>query len=457
MARLDDAASGLSQPLRRTSKTGAGEEGRTASVSSSRWSSAWVRRSALALVLVGVIMFPGHNAGVASRSCRGSVCPADGLVLWSRELTGSWIAETGISGTVSSQGQAFAAIGSSVGVVGSGLSVDAFDEGTGFPRWAATLSGLPAGADIVSVRAWPGVVTVGVTLPSGDAGSAGTGVAPRDEVVLDAVTGKRIAMFGAAEYGGAVSASIDRTVIVGTTSVTSYRNATGRAIWRDPIGSAGQGWQVDGDELYVTISAGGVIGTAPVTAVRQISLRTGAERLIQPPSGPFAGSLSAAADGVLLFSGTGGLTAYSESTGRLLWPQPRAGAVPEGIDPVQNVLYVDVAGALVGVDLATGRDERGGSVPGPPGTYGVRGGVALGLDPGPAGAAWGYSITKKHVIWTTRSLPWPHYFIDLSGIGGSADPASDTVLLATCAKVGSVVPGGAGLACLRPMLVAIKR
>jgi hypothetical protein len=195
-----------------------------------------------------------------------------------------------------------------------------------------------------------------------------------------------------------------------------------------------------------------------VTAVRQISLRTGAERLIRPPHGPFAGTFSGVADGELLFSGTGGLAGYSTRTGRS-WL--RAGAVYEGADPVQHVIYVDIGSALVGIDPRTGRTERGVRVPGPSGTYGVRAGVALGLDPGAAGAAWGYSITGRHVIWTTRSLPWPHYFVDLSGIGGSADPVNDTVLLATCGRVGTTAPIGAptgsGLTCLRPMLVAIQR
>ncbi len=424
----------------------------------SRWSSAWVRRGALAAILIGVVVFPGHVAGVASRSCRIGECPADGTVRWSRELTGSWIAENGDTGTAYSLGQAYAAVGDNVAVVGFGLSVDAYDADNGFPRWTATLTGLPAGADIVSVRSWPGVVTVGAQLPAANVGSGQGGATRREEIVLNAVTGKRIRTYPAAAYGGAVSASIGRTVIVGNTSVTSYASATGAVLWRDPIGAAAQAWRLDGADLYVTISARGVLGTAPVTAVRQISLRTGAERLIRPPHGPFAGTFSGVAYSELLFSGTGGLAGYSTRTGRS-WL--RAGAVYEGADPVQHVIYVDIGSALVGIDPRTGRTERGARVPGPSGTYGVRDGVALGLDPGAAGAAWGYSITRRHVIWTTRSLPWPHYFVDLSGIGGSADPVNDTVLLATCGRVGTTAPSGAptgsGLTCLRPMLVAIQR
>jgi hypothetical protein len=393
-------------------------------------------------------------------------------VRWSRELTGSWIAEDGAQGTVYGQGQAYAAVDGNVAVVSYGLSVDAYDADTGFPRWTATLAGLPAGSEIVSVRAWPQVVTVGLLVPAASpgtvgasivgtgtvgVGTVGSGTAPREEIVLDAVTGKRIRTYPAAVYGGAVSASIRRTVIVGATSVTSYDNANGRAVWRVPIGAAAQAWRLDGTRLYVTISAHGVLGTAPVTAVRQISVRTGAERLIRPPVGSFAGTFSGAADGDLLFSGAGGLAGYSMLTGRH-WI--RVGAVFAGTDPVQRVIYVDIAGTLVGIDPRTGRNERRAAVPGPTGTYSVRGGVALGLDHGAAGAAWGYSVSRRHVIWTTQALPWPHYFVDLSGIGGSADPASDTVLIATCARAGVAVPADAvtspGLACLRPMLVAIK-
>ena len=227
----------------------------------SRRSLAWARRGALAVILVGVVLFPGHAASVASRSCRGNECPADGAVRWSRELTGSWIAENGAQGTVPGQGQAFVAVDGSVAVVGFGLSVDAYDASSGFPRWTAVLTGLPAGSSIASVRAWSGVVTVGAALPSRGAAPVGTGSAPREEVVLNAVTGKRIRTYPAAAYGGAVSASAQRTVIIGRTAVTSYDNATGEAIWRDSIGTPQQAWRLDGSSLFVTISARGVIGT----------------------------------------------------------------------------------------------------------------------------------------------------------------------------------------------------
>jgi hypothetical protein len=423
--------------------------------------SAPVRRSALGLILVAVVLFPSGTPSHHGKSCHGRSCPpVAGAIIWSKQLTGAWVAENGVQGTVYADGQAFAAVGHRVAAIGFGLTLDAYDAGTGFPRWAANLTGVPAGASIISVRVWPGVVTVGVELPDGTAsGSAG-----REEIVLNAVTGKQLRIFPATWFGGAVNATVRSTVIVGRNSVTSYSNSTGKVLWRRPTGSAPQAWERSGDSLYVTVSATGEVGTAPVTAVRQINLQTGGERFIQPAEGPFDGRLSGAFHGTLLFSASDGLWMYSEKDGRLTGS--RAGAVPEAIDPVQHVLYVDVKGALIGIDPVTGQNERGTVYPGPPGTYGVRGGVALGLDTGAAGSAWGYNLAKKHVIWTTRALPWPHFFVDLSGIGGSADPANNMVLLLTCAKVGRTVRAGAlagvvatggGQACLRPTLVEIRR
>ena len=60
----------------------------------------------------------------------------------------------------------------------------------------------------------------------------------------------------------------------------------------------------------------------------------------------------------------------------------------------------------------------------------------LGLDRGALGKAWGYSVAVKRVLWTSGPLPWPHYFVDPSGIGGSASPSSNGLLLAICAELG---------------------
>jgi hypothetical protein len=52
---------------------------------------------------------------------------------------------------------------------------------------------------------------------------------------------------------------------------------------------------------------------------------------------------------------------------------------------------------------------------------------------------------------------WPHYFVDLSGIGGSAPPNQDAVLLPVCTQLGQPLPGGAGQRCMRPELVLLNR
>jgi hypothetical protein len=61
--------------------------------------------------------------------------------------------------------------------------------------------------------------------------------------------------------------------------------------------------------------------------------------------------------------------------------------------------------------------------------------VALGLDQGANGDAWGYALAAQRVTVASAGLPWPHYFVDLSGIGGSADPASRLVVIAACSQL----------------------
>ena len=427
----------------------------------------------LAVVLAGAAVIPGYATGSAAGPCSGPDCGPAGKVLWTRLLPGPWTASD-TSGTVLASGQAYAAAGGQVAAIGFGLTVAAYDLRTGRPRWTTALTGLPAGASIESVRAWPGVVTVGVAVPRTRRGRV-----LRREVVLRARSGAKIRAYPAAAYGGAVDATAAATVIVGRTSVTSYDNESGRARWRRRTGRVPQAWRANGKALYVTIAAGGYLGTAPVTGLRQISLRTGAQRLIRPRGGSFDGALSGAFDGVVLFSGARGVTAYSGATGQRLWV--RAGVVPDSADQLQSRLYLTKGSTLIGVNPVTGARNRRRVSPGSAGLYGVRGGVALGLDQGPAGDAWGYDVARKRVVWTTPALPWPHYFVDLSSIGGSADAAGGTVLIASCADLGSARPVGSaavgsaassgrprqpaqpgqpvqpGRACQRPELVAIQR
>jgi PQQ-like domain len=416
------------------------------------WSWGWARRGLLAAVLIGAALIPGYATGTGSKVCAAPRCGHSGTVRWIHALTGSWIADGGVIGTVPAAGQAYVAAGPKVAAIGYGMNVYGFDIRTGRPLWAATLIGFPAGASVVSVRSWTDVVTAGVAYPSPTAG----GGTARDEVVLSAQSGEETRDYPAANYGGAVAADGARTVIVGSTSVTSYDNATGRAVWNRSTGRVPQAWRADGDYLYVTVAAGGYLGSAPVTGLRRIDLRTGGERTIRPPGASFDGTLTAAFDGVVVFSNTAGVSAYSESTGALRWH--KKGVVAESEDPARPALYITAGSGLTGLNPRTGVRITGASVPDSSGVYGVRNGVALGLDQGAGGDAWGYDIGARHVVWTTPSLPWPHYFVDLSGIGGSSGPSNNgTILLAACGRLGPAAKPGSGPACLKPELVAVNR
>jgi hypothetical protein len=144
--------------------------------------------------------------------------------------------------------------------------------------------------------------------------------------------------------------------------------------------------------------------------------------------------MAIAAEGAVLFTSAAGVTAYSGSTGGSLWSMPDA--VPEGADPSAQLIYLTSAGgALVGVDPLTGAVKAsvsGSTAGGSAGMYVVRGGVALGLDSGQGGEAWGFNVAAGRVTWTTPGLPWPHYFSDLSGLGGSAAASGNVVVVAAC-------------------------
>jgi len=230
--------------------------------------------------------------------------------------------------------------------------------------------------------------------------------------------------------------------------VTSYDNATGHIRWQRPTGPVEQAWRTDGSSLYVAESASGFLGSAPVTALRRIDLATGAEYVVQPLEGlSFPGTLSAAFDGVVLFSSAGGVTAYNGTTGERLWFI--GGGVPEGTDPRRQRIYLTEGSNLVGVNPLTGRitaTASGSAVNGSAGVYVVRDGVALGLDQGAGGDAWGYDVSAQRVTLAAPGLPWPHYFVDLDGVGGSADPASSTVVIAACTQLAPANPVTPGTA-----------
>ena len=324
----------------------------------------------------------------------------------------------------------------------------------------------PDGPQIVSVRTWPGVVTVGVRAPARASGAARRGSGPGQpaasrsqiEVVLDAATGREIGAYPRAAFGGAVAADRTHTVVIQQNAVTSYRNARRSAAWTVPTGPAPQAWKLDGDDLYITAGSGGNpagITQHPASELRRIDLRTGAERTIRSRHGPFAGSLGAALDGVVLFTNADGVTAYSGTSGERLWARGRQD-LPQGVDVVQRRFYLSEWGGLAAVDPWTGQAEAW--LHGSDGLYAERDGVAFGMDEGAEGSAWGVATTSQRVVWTVNSLPWPHYFVDFSGLGGSADPRSDAAIVAAC---GQVNPGTSASAstqpCAKPELVVINR
>lgn len=424
-------------------------KGQSAVVAVTRGSGVWARRGLLAAVLVVAVLAPGRVAGRVAARCTGPSCRRPAVaVRWSRPLPGAWTADGGALGTVLSHGEAYVAAGDGVAAVGFGDTVAAYQLSTGRPLWTTILQGFPASAGVVSVRAWPGVITAGVSVP----GARGV-VTRREELVLSAATGARIGRYPAAVYGGAVQASKSRSVIVGDTAVTAYDNRTGRVIWRRHAGRVPQAWRVSGDTLLVARSAGGYLGAAPVTALLRISLRTGAEQVLRPPGKAFAGMLAGATASVVLFTGQAGLAAYSAADGRLLWQ--RAGALLEAVDSARQTLYVASGSTLTGLDPVTGQAVTRAAGGGAVGLFAVSGGVALGLDEGALGDVWGYDLATNRVTWTTRPVPWPHFFVDLSGIGGSIDPDGGTIVLASCAQVGTAVGGASAPSCTRPRLVAI--
>ena len=403
-----------------------------------------LRRWVLAAVLLAVALVPypvtGATGSPPAAACRAGCRPGavPSMVRWTAALPGTWMAAPGLTGTVPSSGLAYAATGGGVAVVGVGLTVYAYSAATGAVEWQDTLAGFPDGAAIVSMRAWPGEVTAGVSYrPPGRAPQ-------RTEVVIATADGPQegtvTGRYPAGTFGGAVAGSQKYTVIVGPAAVTSYDNATGRVRWRRPSGPVAQAWRTDGNWLYLAESAGGFVASAPVTALRRIDLSTGAELVVRPLEGPsFTGVLSAAFDGAVLFSSAAGVTAYSGATGVRLWFA--RGAVPEGTDLHPRRVYLTEGANLVGVDPQTGRPEAtasGSAVNGTAGVYVVRHGVALGLDQGGNGDAWGFELAVERVTLTAPGLPWPHYFVDLGGVGGSADPAGNLVVIAACTQLAPV-------------------
>jgi hypothetical protein len=409
----------------------------------------------LAAVLLAVLFLPvpgpaagGPQQAAACHGCRSQSAAAQ---RWAVPLAGTWTAGTA-AGTEPAYGQAYVAIGGGIAVIGDGLTLAGYATAHGRQGWQVVLAA-PIGTVIMSVRAWTGVVTVGLLAPNGRS---------RSEVVIDSRTGRELRRYPAAVFGGAVAASKTATVIVGPSSVTDYDNATGRPRWRRAI-TASQSWQVDGASLYVAEYSGGNPGASRVTALTVVNLNTGSQRVLGSPIvHPFTGSLAMAAGGAVLFASASGVTAYGGATGGALWSMP--GSVPEGTDPAAHLVYLAAAdGTLTGVDPATGvvrETVSGATVAGwtgasSAGMYAVRGGIALGLQGGANGQAWGYSVAAGQLAWTSAQLPWPHFFSDVSGLGGSAETAGDLVAVTACTRLaGSAGQSGSPGLCAAPELVA---
>jgi hypothetical protein len=424
------------------------EKGMTV-VKGPRGPATWARRGILAIVLVGAAIIPGRATSQPTRHCSGHRCQTAGSILWTRALSGSWIAEDGVAGTSPASGEAYVASAGNLAVLAHGTSVTGYQALTGQPAWHADLTAFPPGAAIVSVRAWPAVVAVGVAVPNTQGGQNWY------EAILSAATGDQLRSYRVAEFGGAVRADKASTVIVGARAVTSYANATGRVIWTRSTGKVAQAWTIDGPYLYIAETSGGYLSSSPITALHRIDMRTGAMRAIRPPRGHFTGTLAGIVGEVALFTGTGGLSGYNVLSGQPLWQHPY---VLELIDRSSAAVYVSTGNGLTALNLSTGH-TRGRPVSALSASlYAIRGGVALGLDQGQGslGEAWGYDIARRKVVWTSTALPWPHFFVDLTGLGGSVSSAGNLTLLTTCAAEGAARGSNASRRCLRPELAAIR-
>jgi hypothetical protein len=267
--------------------------------------------------------------------------------------------------------------------------------------------------------------------------------------MLSAATGQQIRTYPAAAYGGAIAADGSSTVVVGPSAVTAYANSTGHVLWSRATGPPEQIWRVSGQYVYAA-QAGSPSG---VQLVRRIALGSGAVQVLRPSAhDAFPGTLSAVTDDMMLFAEGGGVYAYSGQTGALIWQ--RASSALELADAGSGTVYLASGNALTGVDVHSGSPLIRATLSVAGSLYWVAGGVALGLDQDALGDAWGYDLGSHRVLWTSAGLPWPHFFTDLSGLGGSAGPADDVVLLASCARIGATATA-TGPACARPELAAV--
>ncbi len=137
--------------------------------------------------------------------------------------------------------QAYVAVGGGVAVLGTGLSVTGYALSHGKQLWQTTLSA-PDGTVIMSVRAWPGVITVGLLAPGGRA---------RTEVVLNATTRRGAAALpgrGVRRRGHGIRGD-DRHRRPRHRDQLQQRDRPRPLAAQDR--PAGQSWQADGQTLYL--------------------------------------------------------------------------------------------------------------------------------------------------------------------------------------------------------------
>ena len=443
----------------------------------------WAKRAFIAVVLVGAAVIPGRASSDQPGHCTGVRCTEAGSILWTAALPGLWLAQPGVTGTVPAKVGAYAATGAGLAVIGAGTAASGFSVSTGKRLWRVALTGVPAGSAIVGVRAFRGIIAVGVAplrLTSARGPSTrsrsrqgrslrgqsrrGLSGAARYEVMLSAATGRQIGIYPAATYGGAVAASDATTVIVGTHAINAYDNATGRIRWSTAIGTSGLAWRVTGGTLWVT-DDGASNGAASQPVLLRIDLQTGATQTVRIRARTVPGSLSDVAGNVVLFSSADGVFAYDSNTGNLLWCMANSKSCPlayrafadvDLADSGPGTVYLASGNRLLGVTISTGKEISSAPISVASSLYSVTNEVALGLDENALGEAWGYNLRTSRIAWTSASLPWPHFFVDLAGLGGSTSPGSPIALIATCPDVGAPATADSAPVCRRPELDAVR-
>ena len=287
----------------------------------------------------------------------------------------------------------------------------------------------------MSVRTWPGEVTAASPTP-------GPGIWSAPRWSISGLTGTESGRYPAAVFGGAVGGSALYTVIVGPTAVTSYDNATGRVRWRLATGPVPQAWRTDGRDAVRGRIRRRVPGFGaghraapdrPARPARRSSSGRWRDSRSPARSAPRSTAWCCSPRGrgdrvrrhdrsVAVVHRRGGARGLPTRAAADL-PDPGSNLI--AVDPLTGQVTATVSGSAV-----TGRRACTWS-----GTVWRSGSTRA-----PNGDAWGYDIGAQRVTLAAAGLPWPHYFVDLSGVGGSADPASNLVVIAACTQLAPSSP-----------------